>query len=154
MTLGPVPAGVADAAALASIHAAAFPPKEAWSATVIALQIETPGSFALLDTRGGMILARAIADEAEVVTIAVRPSARRRGVAHGLLAAAMEMARQNGAVAMFLEVDVENAPARALYGAAGFRQVGRRRRYYSNGSDALILRAWLTPDGGAPDDGE
>jgi ribosomal-protein-alanine N-acetyltransferase len=48
-----------------------------------------------------------------------------------------------GAAAMFLEVSDRNLPARALYAAAGFAEVGRRRRYYADGSDALVLRRGL-----------
>jgi [ribosomal protein S18]-alanine N-acetyltransferase len=47
---------------------------------------------------------------------------------------------------MLLEVAAGNAPARALYAAAGFAEVGKRRRYYPDGSDALVLAAALVPD--------
>jgi ribosomal-protein-alanine N-acetyltransferase len=46
---------------------------------------------------------------------------------------------------MFLEVAEANAAARALYAAAGFAEVGRRRRYYADGGDALVLRRGLSP---------
>jgi ribosomal-protein-alanine N-acetyltransferase len=46
---------------------------------------------------------------------------------------------------MFLEVATNNWAARALYSAAGYAEVGRRRRYYPDGSDALVLRAPLSP---------
>jgi ribosomal-protein-alanine N-acetyltransferase len=47
---------------------------------------------------------------------------------------------------MFLEVSEANGAARALYAAAGFEEAGRRRRYYADGSDALVLRrALLSP---------
>ena len=50
-----------------------------------------------------------------------------------------------GVRTVYLEVGVRNQPARALYEAIGFEEVGRRRRYYANGEDALILRASLDP---------
>ncbi len=52
---------------------------------------------------------------------------------------------------MFLEVATDNAPALALYTAAGFVEVGRRRRYYAGGSDALVMRLVLSA--GATKDG-
>jgi ribosomal-protein-alanine N-acetyltransferase len=136
-------AEAAQADALAAIHATAFPAEESWSSTVIALQLGMPGAFGLLDTRGGMILARVAADEAEVVTLAVVPSQRRRGVGTALLRDAMDHAHRQGAAAMFLEVDIGNLAAQSLYRRLGFVQVGRRPRYYASGADALILRAGL-----------
>ncbi len=109
----------------------------------MALHLGCPGAFGLMDTRGGMILARVAADEAEVVTLAVHPDAGRRGIGAGLLRAAMDQARTMGARMMFLEVDVENTVARRLYGRSGFTEVGRRPHYYASGTDALVLRAEL-----------
>jgi ribosomal-protein-alanine N-acetyltransferase len=45
-----------------------------------------------------------------------------------------------GARTVFLEVDENNAPARALYRRAGFADVGRRKSYYQSGANALVLR--------------
>ena len=133
----------AHAAALAAIHAAAFPPREAWGPDAIGLQIALPGTFGLVDDRGGMLLARLAADEGEILTLAVLPAARRQGIAAGLLHAAAQRVAASGGRALFLEVATGNAAARALYLAAGFTKVGRRRRYYPDGSDALVLRLCL-----------
>jgi ribosomal-protein-alanine N-acetyltransferase len=141
----PVEVGPAHADALAAIHAAAFREGEAWSAGVLAGQLAQPGCFALLDPAGGMLLARLAADEAEILTLAVAPKARRGGIGLALVGAAMRRAAAAGAAAMFLEVASTNAPARALYARAGFVRVGRRARYYANGGDALVLRAELNP---------
>ena len=94
---GAVAVGPAHADALAAIHAAAFRGQEAWSASVFAGQLALPGSFALLDPAGGMVLARVIAEEAEILTLAVVPQARRGGVARRLLAGAMQRAAAAGA---------------------------------------------------------
>jgi [ribosomal protein S18]-alanine N-acetyltransferase len=131
------------AAAFAAIHATAFPPREAWGADAFALQLAMPGVFGLSHPSGGIILARVAADEAEVLTLAVAPAARRNGVASALLAAALATAREQGATAMVLEVAIGNAAARTLYDRAGFVEAGRRPRYYADGGDALILRARL-----------
>ena len=98
---------------------------------------------------GGLVLARVVADEAEILTLAVDPRLRRQGGGRLLLRAAMDSARQRGAVAMFLEAAPSNAAALALYGSAGFVQVGRRPRYYPGGGDALVLRGPLTPGAAA-----
>jgi len=140
---GPVLATATHAAALAAAHAASFPPAEAWSAEAIAAQLVLPGCFGLIDATGGMVLARVTADQAEILTIAVAPGARRRGVGAGLLAAAMRHAAGCGATEMFLEVAAGNVPAATLYAAAGFRPAGFRRGYYPDGSDAIVLRATL-----------
>jgi ribosomal-protein-alanine N-acetyltransferase len=150
MSQGPAIATLSHAPVLAAIHAAAFPANEAWSSDVFLLQIEAPGSFGLLDEAGGMTVARVIADEAEIVTLAVIPEMRRRGMAARLLRAAMAEAAKRGATRIFLEVDVANVGAKALYNAAGFVEVGRRRKYYANGADAAVMRAELTPDLSSP----
>ena len=139
------PAGPAHAAALARIHAAAFPPGERWGPDAMALQLALPGIFALFDPRGGMIMARVAADEAEILTLAVHPDARRQGLARALLAEAARHAAAHGATALFLEVALRNTAARALYTGAGFTEVGRRRRYYADGDDALVMRLTLWP---------
>lgn len=133
------------AAALAALHALAFPPDERWDAAAFAAQLALPGVVGLIDPSGGMVLARVAADEAEILTLCVAPEARRRGAARALLEAAADWAANAGAGAMFLEVADGNLAARALYAACGYREVGRRRRYYPGGEDALVLRRALTP---------
>ena len=143
MSAEPVTAAHADA--LAAIHAAAFPPDEVWSANVISLHVGLPGGFGFIDARGGMILARTVMDEAEILTLAVLPDARRQGLGCDLLQAAMRRAAAADARTMFLEVAEDNASARRLYARHGFTEVGRRKRYYANGDDALVMRVTLMP---------
>ncbi len=131
------------APALAALHALAFPPGQAWGAEAIALMLEMPGTIGLWQPAEGFVLVRVAADEAEILTLAVIPAARRRGLGAALMRAAMADARAAGAAAMFLEVAESNAAARALYGGLGFAPVGRRPRYYENGEDALVLRRAL-----------
>lgn len=136
--------GPAEAPTLAALHAAAFPPDQRWGADAIRLMLEMPGAFGLHRPGLGFVLARVAADEAEILTLAVVPEARRQGHGGALLAAAMACAAMRGARALFLEVSDRNMAACALYGAAGFVEVGRRPRYYTDGSDALVLRRDLT----------
>ncbi len=138
--VGIVAAGPAHAAVLAAIHGAAFPPAERWDAGAIAALLATPGCFALLAEAGGMAMLRLAGDEAEVLTLAVLPEAQGRGLGGALLAAGLSEAARQGAAAVLLEVAPGNAAARALYARAGFREVGRRRGYYPDGGDALVMR--------------
>lgn len=142
-----ISASVAHAAAFAAIHAAAFPPKEAWNAAAFAELLAAPGAHGLIDPAGGIILARYAADEAEILTLATLPEARRQGIATRLLGGALQQAAAHGVVRMFLEVAAGNLAARALYEAAGFAACGRRRHYYPDGSDALVLQRTLSPAG-------
>jgi [ribosomal protein S18]-alanine N-acetyltransferase len=137
------PATNADAAALAALHAQAFPPAEAWGVDALALMLGMPGAFGFWQPEGGLVLARAVVDEAEILTLGVVPAARRAGLGGTLLQAAMAQAAALGARTMFLEVAAANAAARALYAAHGFTEVGLRRRYYGNGDDALMLRCTM-----------
>jgi len=126
--------------ALAAIHAAAFPPNEAWGEEAISLQLALPGAFGFVDERGGMLLGRVTLDEAEILTLAVAPHARRQGIARALLEAARKEMVLRGARTIFLEVAEGNVAARTLYCRFGFLEVGRRHRYYPNLADALVLR--------------
>ena len=89
-------------------------------------------------------MGRAVAGEAEILTLAVEPAARRQGLALALVTAAAGAARMAGAQAMFLEVADDNVAAIGLYEAAGFTRAGVRRGYYDRGPqgyvDALVMR--------------
>ncbi|WP_428485343.1 GNAT family N-acetyltransferase [Rhodopila sp.] len=130
----------ADSGLLESIHAAAFPPAEAWSRSMFSLQLALPNVIGLLCGEHAMILLRVAAGEAEILTVAVVPMARRRGVATNLLKEVLFRLTVAAADVIFLEVSVENTAAQALYTRLGFIPTGRRQRYYSDGSDALVLR--------------
>jgi ribosomal-protein-alanine N-acetyltransferase len=79
-------------------------------------------------------------DEAHIVTIAVRESHRRRGIAELLLIRAIDLARARDQGLVTLECRVSNRPALSLYDKYGFRKVGLRPRYYSdNREDAYVL---------------
>jgi [ribosomal protein S18]-alanine N-acetyltransferase len=132
-----------DVEALARLHATSF--ADAWSAEWIAKLLAHPGTFAFLaeGESDGFILARAAGGEAEILTLAVAPAARRRGIGSALILAACRQAHEMGADAMFLEVSRTNEPARTLYTRLGFREVGRRRGYYQepgrSNEDALVF---------------
>lgn len=129
-----------DPARLAAIHAEAF--AAAWDQAALAELLASPGVFAVAE-EDGFILIRVVVDEAEILTLAVRPSARRAGLGARLVEAAVVRAAALGAERMFLEVAEGNAAARALYARSGFVEMGRRRGYYSHADgrreDALTL---------------
>lgn len=150
MTTAVTAFGVDDAAALAAVHAQAF--ERPWSASEIADLLQTPGVFAL-GAPEGFILCRAIVGEAEVLTLAVAPAARRGGLGRALVEAAMQVAALAGAETVFLEVAQDNAAALALYRAAGFRETGRRKGYYRRAEgaiDALVMRRALNSGQASP----
>ena len=129
-------AAAADAPALAALHALAF--DRPWSAPEITGLMAT-SAFALMADHG-FILIREAAGEAEVLTLAVAPRARRQGLGRALLDAAIV---RLGTAELFLEVAADNSAAIALYRAAGFEQVGVRRGYYARSGgkvDALMLK--------------
>lgn len=137
------PVGPATVEALAALHGLAFPPGQAWGADAIGLMLGMPGGFGFWRPAEGFVLARVAADESEILTLAVVPPARRRGLGAALMQAAFAAARARGATAMFLEVAETNPAARGLYEGLGFAAAGRRRRYYEDGADALVLRRAL-----------
>ena len=88
---------------------------------------------------------RVVQDAAEILTVGVVPAARRAGLARRLLAELLAEAVRRGAHEAFLEVRVDNEPARTLYRSEGFADVGRRRGYYDGGRvDAVTMRKPLT----------
>jgi ribosomal-protein-alanine acetyltransferase len=88
----------------------------------------------------GVVAARTIANEAEILNLAIAPAWRRRGIGRGLAEAAMGASRAAGAEHVFLEVRESNAEARAFYEGMLFTQTGRRRGYYRDPiEDALVL---------------
>ncbi|MGB3315083.1 MAG: ribosomal protein S18-alanine N-acetyltransferase [Albidovulum sp.] len=133
---------------LAAIHGAAFTTPRPWSAAEIADLLAGPGVF-LITEPGGFLIGRAIADEAEVLTVAVLPDIRGQGLGTNLVATFLGEARARGAATAFLEVAADNLAARTLYARAGFAETGRRRHYYTtnggNPVDALILSRPLPP---------
>jgi ribosomal-protein-alanine N-acetyltransferase len=140
-----IAATAAEAPAMASAHAQAF--DQPWTEDNFEDLLDGAGIFGFLATNEdpmGVILCRVAAGEMEVLTIGVAAWARRRGVADALMTAALGVARQMGATEAFLEVDVDNAAAIALYERLGFARTGLRKGYYDRGpagrADALVLR--------------
>ncbi len=147
--------GLADLDAVMRVMDESFDPRfgEAWTAAQCAGLMPMPGVWLTLardeNDVAGFSLSRAIADEAELLLLAVRASAQRRGVGAMLLDRFCTLARARGAKRVHLEVR-EGNHAVNLYSAAGFSLAGRRRNYYSGPDgctyDALTLAKKMGPD--------
>jgi [ribosomal protein S18]-alanine N-acetyltransferase len=89
---------------------------------------------------------RVVADEMELLSLAVTPEWRRQGLGAWLAELAFAMGARRGARVAFLEVRSGNDPARGLYASLGFEEAGRRVQYYKEPvEDALVLRRALPP---------
>jgi [ribosomal protein S18]-alanine N-acetyltransferase len=138
------PAATADLPRLAELEAAGF--AEPWSPEMLAAELTHPGSVVLVAGAGdgrapsGYACFRQAAGEAELLRVAVAPEARGHGLARQLVAAGLDHLRAAGVTSCFLEVRPANVSALALYRALGFEPRGRRRAYYRDGSDALVLQ--------------
>lgn len=127
----------------------AFDPRngEAWTATQCAGALSFPGSILLLACAGkrtlGFALARSVADEAELLLIAVRPDGQRRGAGQGLVAKIIDHYSRQGIKKIHLEVRTDN-PALAFYGHLGFEQAGLRHNYYRRSDGQLTDAATLS----------
>ncbi|MBY6201366.1 GNAT family N-acetyltransferase [Maritalea mobilis] len=134
--------------AMAALYAAAFPDSRPWTATEIAALLDRPSTHAITAPHG-FALIQVIPPEAELLTIVIDTARQGQGLGRALLDETLERAAALDASCLFLEVDMTNAPARALYGSAGFEQTGLRANYYAQAdgsrSDALLLRKALSP---------
>lgn len=134
---------------LANLHQRCFPTRP-WSADAFSELMQHPGSLCLTDPSGhGLLLARAVAGEAEILTVATAPACRRQGIARALVLRLFEACQIRQVGVLFLEVAADNPPAMGLYTALGFDTVGRRKGYYPRQNappaDAVIMRRALTP---------
>jgi ribosomal-protein-alanine N-acetyltransferase len=131
-----------DAAAIASLHMASF--QRGWGEDEVYRLLIDKTVVAHRAMMGsamvGFILSRLAAGEAEILSVAIAPARRGRGLARPLLDLHLRRLAGLGARTIFLEVDKNNAPARALYNRAGFHEVGQRQGYYAGGAVALVLR--------------
>jgi ribosomal-protein-alanine N-acetyltransferase len=145
-----IPASLVEAPLLAALHAQCF--TDGWDEKAFASLLKNDSALALIayhereDSPAGFILVHIAADESEILSVGVAPAHRRHGFATALVRAGARAAHARGAASLFLEVDVNNVAARALYRLLGFEEAGSRPGYYrtcDSVSDGLILRASL-----------
>jgi len=135
-----------DLETVLDIESASFP--RPWTRRHFLDEMESPNGFPLvaLGPDGGVagyLCLRLVLDEAEILDVAVDESRRGGGVGRVLVQRALALCRERGAALVFLEVRVGNQAALALYRRLGFRETGRRKAYYENGDDALLMEYTL-----------
>lgn len=150
------PIAVDDSDVLHEIHKKSF--YHAWDDATFSAFLTDPRIFGF--TAGpigkpakvaGFVLCRLVVDEAEILTIAVHPRFRAKGIGHKLMDAVFRYLYQQRAKELFLEVDENNLAALSLYKSFGFGEVGRRPGYYQTDkghSDALIMRRTIQQQAG------
>lgn len=138
------PGSAGDIPAAVEIERASF--TDPWSEDAFHELLQMGDAIFLVATRGivqvlaGYVIARVVADEADILNLAVIPAGRGRGLGGELLDAGLAAVIRRGAREIFLEVRESNVAALALYGSRGFAAVSRRSRYYKNPvEDALLL---------------
>ena len=145
-----IPLNRASPEALALTHALSF--RRPWPANELLELVNGIGALGVAaeaedGSVDGFVLIRAIAGDAEILTLCVAPHARLLGIGRSLVEAALGLAGGAGAEELWLEVADDNAAAVALYRGEGFEQSGKRNGYYrrDDGSaiDALVLRRRL-----------
>ncbi|MCP5036380.1 MAG: ribosomal protein S18-alanine N-acetyltransferase [Rhodobacteraceae bacterium] len=133
---------------MSALYAASFPDGRPWTAAEFDALLSKPATFLVTAEQTGFAIGQIVVDEVELITLAVAPEARRKGLGRAMLVDYEHHARNRGATRGFLEVAADNAPALALYRAGGWRESGRRRGYYKrpNGlvSDAILFEKPLT----------
>jgi [ribosomal protein S18]-alanine N-acetyltransferase len=135
-----------------AIESAAFP-DDSWSAEQFWQELAQPTRRYLV-ARDVVVVGYAGAfvspPDADIQTIAVRADQQGRGLASRLLEALVRASADAGATHLMLEVRADNERALSLYLRSGFERISVRRRYYPDGSDALIMRRPLGRDDRSP----
>ncbi|KPA21716.1 Mycothiol acetyltransferase [Shimia sp. SK013] len=131
-----------DFKSLAALHSAAFLDTRAWSADEFSSLLSSPHCFCVSDD-GGFALGRCIVDESELLTLAVHPSHRRKGLGRTLLKAFESESQNRRATRAFLEVAEDNAAALALYQAAGYQITANRPDYYRRDNGSQIAASLM-----------
>ncbi|KAG7673960.1 hypothetical protein Ndes2526B_g02564 [Nannochloris sp. 'desiccata'] len=138
-----------DIPALAAIEDASRPGGN-WNAAQVAEELERERAIVIVDEQpngqvaGWIVTWRVPPDELHVLELAVCPSHRRKGIATSLLLAALnKQHREEATTLVLLEVRASNEGAISMYEKAGFIAVGRRRKFYSDGEDAILMNCDL-----------
>lgn len=142
------PLAAADLAAVAAIEAAEAAP---WSSAQLASERERQGGWQYVARREeqvvGYCCGYTVADEAEILKLAVVVSCRRQGVAAQLMTHALAGLAAQGVNRVFLELRASNQPAQKLYEKFGFGQTGVRKGYYRNPPEDALLMAKIVTRG-------
>jgi len=129
---------------LAAIHARCFTTPRPWSAEEFSDILGQKGVFKCTEGRHAFLLGRVAGPEAELLTLAVAPEFRRRGLGASLVSAFLATARAHNAEDAFLEVALTNQAAFGLYVQQGFIQSGLRKDYYANNGGPKVSAIVMT----------
>jgi ribosomal-protein-alanine N-acetyltransferase len=132
----------ADLDAVVAIESDSFP--RPWTRDHFIAELDSPRSFPLVaraedGTVAGYLCPTLVLDESEILDVAVRRDCRGRGIGRALVAHAIADLGKRGARIVALEVRISNTSAIDLYRRLGFMVVGRRKGYYENGEDAILM---------------
>ena len=86
----------------------------------------------------GACLSQMTNDEADLLYMAIHPEFQRRGIGKSLFSEFINMSRKNNIKKIFLEVSAKNIPAIKFYDYFNFKTTSVRKKYYQDGSDALL----------------
>ncbi|HEY8337703.1 MAG TPA: ribosomal protein S18-alanine N-acetyltransferase [Tardiphaga sp.] len=144
------PATLRDARTLARLHGASF--HRGWGETEFEQMLGERNTLVHRLRQGraviGFVVSRMAADEAEILSIALAPAHRGRGLSRELFLTHLGHLAGRGIRTVFLEVEENNQAAKRLYERAGFVVAGRRERYYKEAGgqelNALVMRRDLS----------
>ena len=126
---------------IAALEAANF--SLPWDAASLRAELENTLALWLVLAEEERVLAyvgtQSCFEDADILSIAVLPEARRRGIAEALLRELERLLPARGVERITLEVRASNEPAIRLYAKHGFEEVGRRKGYYEAPREDAIL---------------
>lgn len=141
-TLAVWPMQEADIDQVLNIESASFP--RPWTRDHFLQELRSPHAFPLVASVpdhvvAGYVCPMQLLDEGHILDIAVHPDYRGMGIGRLLVGKVLEECRKRGAEFVSLEVRPSNISAIRLYERLGFVVTGRRKRYYENGEDAVLM---------------
>ena len=131
----------ADLELLEQLERASFP--DFWTRESLHTALHEAGYLVLVADEIGFLIGWNVGEEAEIARLGILEIARGQGIGAALVEHAVEQFKARGVCSVFLEVREENGVARRLYGRLEFGEIARRRGYYSDGMDAIVMRRAL-----------
>ncbi|MCQ2582054.1 MAG: ribosomal protein S18-alanine N-acetyltransferase [Alphaproteobacteria bacterium] len=123
---------------LENLYSLCFPNrKHKWAASDFA-EIKKSGAE-IIASKNAFMVYRCVADECELILIGVAPDYRRTGTATALMTLIEKESKKQSVKKIFLEVSSTNTPAINLYKKMGYNNIGIRKKYYEDGSDAIVM---------------
>jgi len=125
----------------------AHSPPTPWSKKMFSEEMQNPGSccfvikieIELKQPIIGFICFRNMAEESELLTIAVHPHYRRLGIGRKLMQFYIDFSSQRGVKTFYLETNSSNEPAIHLYQHFSYQSFGMRKKFYQKQFDALLM---------------